>query len=132
MTGFFPAPKPTPTVKPPKAMRQRNKARHASEFARTMGSRARQKFVTSMLGCAACGSAELCDNAHVVEHEDGSEKGAGYKGSYREIAPLCRPRLENGEAYEGCHRFLHRAPAEFKAKYPAFNPIKAARETERR
>jgi hypothetical protein len=106
-------------------MRKVNKARAKSEEARCYGPPARHKFVT--LGpCAACGATELCDNAHVLGND-----GAGRKGSFKEIAPLCRPHLRRGETYEGCHAFSHRDPAGFRARYPKFSPTKAAAITER-
>ena len=127
-------PKPRPKLKAPKALKKVNRARKKLDDERVYGPPARRKFVT--LGpCAACGSTELCDNAHVLGND-----GAGRKQGYKSIAPLCRPRLEAwGDAsrggivtYEGCHAFSHRDPAGFRAKYPAFNPAKAARFTEKR
>ena len=126
---IFPVPKPKPSVKPPKRLAKVNKARKKLDDERVYGPPARRKFVSAMLGCAACGSTELCDNAHVLGND-----GAGRKQGYKTIAPLCRPRLAswcNG-LYEGCHAFSHRDPAGFRAKYPAFNPAKAARLTEKR
>ena len=131
MTTFSPAPKPAPTPKAPKGLRAANKARQKESDARAYGPPARRKLCT--LGpCSACGSTELCDNAHVIEHEDGSEKGAGYKGSAKEIAPLCRPRLSESEMYEGCHMALHRDPTGFKARFPQWNPRRAARDFQRK
>jgi hypothetical protein len=126
--SFNPCPKPISPPKAPKTMRKRNAARQTLEFKRTYHSRARQKFVT--LGpCAACGSTELCDNAHVLGTE-----GTGLKKGYKTIAPLCRPRLDrkNSAAYEGCHQLSHRDPEAFRMRYPKFNPERAARDTERR
>lgn len=127
MTTFSPCPKPAPKPKAPKGMRAVNKARASSEERRCYGPLARRKLVA--LGpCAACGKEVLCDNAHVLGND-----GAGRKGSYKEITSLCRPRLDrNGDAYEGCHAFSHRDPAGFRARYPDFNPKRAARLTEKR
>lgn len=131
MTLSTACPKPAPTPKAPKGLRAVNKARAKENDLRAYGPPARRKLVT--LGpCACCGADSLCDNAHVIEHEDGSTKGAGYKGGYREIAPLCRPWIRNGETYEGCHRFSHRDPEAFRVAFPNFNPKRAAREMQRK
>lgn len=137
MTGFFPAPKPMPTPKAPKSLRKINRARASAEEMRCYGPPARRKLVT--LGpCAACGSTELCDNAHVLGND-----GAGRKQGYKTITSLCRPRfataeeIRDGEVaangmWPGCHSVFDTAPAKFRARFPEFNAKKAARETERR
>lgn len=120
-------PKPTPKPKAPKGLRKVNRARKSADDLRVYGPPARRKLC--MLGpCAACSSTELCDNAHVLGND-----GAGRKGAFTGIAPLCRPRLDrNGNTYEGCHAFSHRDPAGFRARYPNFNAKKAARDFQRK
>ena len=106
-------------------MRKVNRARARDEFKRAYGSRARQKFV-NLMPCSACGVWGYSQNAHVLGNEGGSRKG-----HYTGIAPLCGPRPDHDGIYEGCHAFLHRDPAGFRAMFPTFNPAKAARQTER-
>ncbi len=62
-----------------------NRKRRVSEFVRCYRSKARVRFVRA-LPCAACGVHDPagCDNAHT---ENG---GAGRKGNYTTIIPLCR------------------------------------------
>jgi hypothetical protein len=126
MTTFSPAPKPRPTVKPPKGVNKVNKARKKLDDVRVYGPIPRRKLV-SLGPCSACGADALCDNAHVLGND-----GAGRKGSYKGIAPLCRPRPALGTIYEGCHAFSHRNPDAFRALFPDWNPKRAAAETERR
>ena len=118
-------PKPRPTVKAPKGLAKVNKARKKLDDIRVYGPIARRKLV-SMGPCQACGADALCDNAHVLGND-----GAGRKGNFKGIAPLCRPRPEGSMIYEGCHAFSHRDPAGFRARFPDWNPRKAARATQR-
>jgi hypothetical protein len=118
-------PKPRPTVKPPKGVNKVNKARKKLDDVRVYGSPARRKWI-SLQPCAACGVWGYSEGAHVL----GSE-GAGMKKSYKTIAALCSPRPEGCGVYEGCHAFSHRDPAGFRARFPDFNPKKAAAATEK-
>lgn len=129
MTGFYPAPKPRPSVKPPKGLRKVNKKRAGSEFARCYHSRARQKWV-NLLPCSACNIWGHSQNAH-VEGPD----GAGRKKGYKTIAPLCTVRFagEGGvEVWPGCHHLLDEQPEKFRRLFPEFNAKRAARATEKR
>ena len=107
-------------------MRKVNRVRARDEFKRTYGSRARQKFV-NLRACSACGVWGYSQNAHVLGVD-----GMGRKLGYKTIAPLCgvRPDGEGG-VYPGCHSRFDTAPADFRAKFPTYNPAKAARQTER-
>ena len=71
-------------------VRKVNPKRKASEFARCYGSKARVAFVKA-LPCAACGRQGQSENAHAFGD------GAGRKGPYTAILPLC------GD----CHRKQH-------------------------
>ena len=73
-----------------------NRKRKAREFARAYGSTARVEFVKA-LPCANCGIVGYSQNAHT---ENG---GAGRKGPYTSIIPLCGPHGFPGFIYEGCH-----------------------------
>ncbi len=71
----------------------RNAKRRASEFTRCFHSAERVEWI-SMRCCVACG-ARGCENAHTAGD------GAGRKGSYDKIIPLC-PQ---------CHRLQHQIGA---------------------
>jgi len=122
---FSPAPKPISAPRPPKGLRKENKTRAKNEFERCYLSRARQKFV-NLRACSACHVWGYSENAHVL-----GDGAAGMKGPYTSIAPLCSVRPDGNTIYEGCHRFSHRDPSAFRARFPDFNPRKAARETQR-
>ena len=77
-------------------VRKVNRPRKAREFARCYHSRERVEFVRS-LPCANCGIVGYSQNAHT---ENG---GAGRKGDYTTIIPLCGPHGFPGFIYEGCH-----------------------------
>jgi len=118
-------PKPVSLPKAPKGLRKENKARKRLDDARAYGPIARRKLVT--LGpCSACHADALCDNAHVLGND-----GMGKKQGYKSIAPLCRPRHDGSTIYEGCHAASHRDPAAFRARFPDWNPRKAARATQK-
>jgi hypothetical protein len=103
-----------------------NRARVAGEFKRTYHSRARQKFV-NLMPCAACGVWGHSQNAHVLGVD-----GAGRKGPYTSIAPLCGARFDGkGGVWPGCHHVFDTAPEKFRELFPTFNPAKAARATEK-
>lgn len=133
----YACPKPAPKPKAPKGLRKVNRARKSADDLRVYGPPARRKLVT--LGpCAACESTELCDNAHVLGPE-----GAGMKKGYKTITSLCRPRAATAEEIEGgwvgenamwpgCHYTFDEQPDVFRARFPHFNPAKAARETQRK
>jgi hypothetical protein len=71
-----------------------NRKRRTSEFARCYHSKERVAFVKS-LPCACCTDRLTgCDNAHT------RNGGAGRKGDYTTIVPLCR-------GARGCHRLHH-------------------------
>ena len=83
------------------APRKRGK-KHATEWARKYGSKARVAFVKS-LPCAACGIVGYSENAHVM-----GNGGMSRKGDADTIAPLCGPRplpISRG-LYPGCHRLV--------------------------
>lgn len=104
-----PLPRPTkpiarsaikPRTKRPKA---RNVKRHAGEWARAYGSKARVAFVKS-LACRVSGCMDgPVENAHTVNG------GMGRKADANTIVPLCRAH----------HRFLHQhGPVAFAASFP--------------
>lgn len=104
----------------------KRKGRSASEYARIYGSPSRVKFVKS-LPCCACGVVGWSVNAHLTPI---GEKGTGYKGHHRFIAPLCNRR---GWFWpiRSCHILYDDYPSEFQVSYPDFDPEKASAETQR-
>jgi hypothetical protein len=67
-------------------------------------------------------------NAHVLGVD-----GAGIKGPYMSIAPLCGVRpCPDGSVNQGCHRMYDEFPETFRALFPTFNAKRAARETQRK
>ncbi len=124
--SFNPCPKPIAPPKAPKRLNKVNRARVADNFKRCYHSRARQKLV-NLMACSACGTWGFSENAHVLGVD-----GASLKGPYKSVAPLCGPRPDGSDVYEGCHRLSHRDPAAFRERYPTFNPRKAARQAESR
>jgi len=138
MTHFSPCPKPvrvervysryssipvtTPKIKKGGKPRAYNKQRQAKEMPRKYGSSHRRKFVRS-LDCSACGASGFSQNAHV--HKIGA--GAGRKGSFMGIAPLCGPRY----TLSGCHNQFDEHRSDFDRRFPWYNPEVIAAETER-
>lgn len=108
--------------KPLKRTRVKKKPRSKEDTARIYGPSGRIQFVQS-LACAACGIKGFSVNAHLTPK---GEKGTGYKGHYRFIAPLCGERF----MLIGCHRLYDEYPMLFKAEHPGFDPEKAAAETQ--
>lgn len=107
-----PLPRPTKpiarsAIKPRTARpKARNVKRHAGEWARAYGSKARVAFVKS-LGCCVSGCMDgPVENAHTVNG------GMGRKADANTIVPLCRAH----------HRFLHQhGPLGFAASFPLRN-----------
>lgn len=104
-----PLPRPTKPIarsaiksrakRPPK----RNVKRQQSEFARTVHSRARQRFVSG-LNCVVNTCMDGPCHGHHIENG-----GMGRKGPYTSIVPLCPAH----------HRFLHQhGPLGFAASFP--------------
>jgi len=123
---FHPAPKPAPTVKPPKGLRKKNTARVAENFKRAYGSIARVKFV-NLRHCAACGAWGYSENAHLLGNDGGSRKG-----HFTTIGPLCGVRPDDqGGVYQGCHNLFDEHGDEFAARFPTFNPRRVAAKTQR-
>lgn len=103
------------TTRPPRV----NRKRQASEFARTVHSRARQRFVSS-LPCVVAACAEGPCHGHHIENG-----GMSRKADYTRIVSLCPSH----------HRFLHHhGPVTFAASFPLRNGwtlVDWATETER-
>lgn len=91
------------------------------EKERTYGTRERRAFVRA-LPCCACGVEGFSQNAHVVK----IDAGAGRKGSYLGIAPLCGSRILN----DGCHHAFDEHRSTFYRKHPWFDAHAAASYTE--
>lgn len=108
------------TISAPKKVRSR-RARSKGERERIYGPKGRVEFVKS-LPCAACGVVGYSENAHLTPK---GEKGTGYKGDCRFIAPLCA-----GPYSPRCHMLFDSFHSTFAAKFPAFSPAKAAAECE--
>lgn len=67
-----------------------------------------QATLARSLPCCACGLVGWSEAAHVT--------GRGAGGKTKDIAPLCGPRIDQGE--EGCHRESHRIGIKtFEAKW---------------
>lgn len=79
--------------RPPRRVNGKRKTR---EWTRAYGSKERVAFVKS-LACANCGIVGYSQNAHT------KNGGAGRKGDYTTIIPLCGPHGFPGFIYEGCH-----------------------------
>ncbi len=123
---FSPVPKPTKAEqKPRKPVKTVNRKRKATEFIRCYHSEARVEFVRN-LPCVVCG-AIFCENSHITNG------GAGRKGAYRKIVPLC---FNMYAPQDGCYREGHHAESHrigiksFAAKYHLDLPA-LAEETER-
>lgn len=126
---------PFSTIASPRKAARKSK-RKPSEFARIYGSKARVEWVKS-LPCGACYVAGYTENAHLTPK---GEKGTGYKGHHRFIAPLCGPRplvgyhyhqlYMEGGLYIGCHRLRAEYPVTFAVCFPGFNPERAAAQTQ--
>lgn len=103
------------TKRPPRV----NRKRQSSEFARTVHSRARQRFVSS-LPCVVDSCAEGPCHGHHIENG-----GLSRKADYTRIVSLCPSH----------HHFLHQhGPVTFAASFPLRNGwtlVDWARETER-
>lgn len=96
-----------------------NRKRKQSAFARQYGSKARVAWVKS-LPCAACGVTGFSENAHLLGND-----GAGRKGPYTEIGPLCSTRF-----LAGCHAMYDTQRSAFNICFPTFNAERVAAETE--
>lgn len=122
-------PRPTAPIArgapPPRGSRppRKNAERQAREWPRKYGSRARVRFVCT-LPCAACGYAG--DYPRQNAHTPDPDAGAGRKGSYRSIIPLCGPChrkqddvnggwLAIGMTAESCRRAADQTEALFQA-----------------
>ena len=84
------------------------------------------EFVKS-LKCAACGVVGYSENAHVL-----GNGGLSRKGDYTGIAPLCGPHIDPSHPGIdiGCHRHYDDYLADFYRDFSAFDPAKAAAETQ--
>lgn len=113
-----------------------NRKRKQSAFARQYGSKERVAFVKS-LPCAACGVIGFSENAHLLGND-----GAGRKGPYTSIGPLCgrirtyaigNPTVQRHWAYielRGCHQLYDEHRDVFTLFYPTFNAERVATDTE--
>lgn len=114
-----------------KRTRIKKKPRSKEDTARIYGPRGRIQFVQS-LPCAACGIKGFSVNAHLTPK---GEKGTGYKGHYRFIAPMCGASPERevafGTIYVGCHTLYDEHRPVFRTFFPDFDPVKAAADCER-
>lgn len=97
------------------------KPRKASETVRIYGSDERIEFV-KLLPCEGCGIEGFSENAHVC-----GNGGTGRKADYTTIAPLCGRK---GPTLPGCHFLFDEKPWEFRIRFPDFDPIAAAAQTE--
>ena len=82
-------------------VKRANRARKASEFARTYHSKERVAFVKSLPCCVCFYSHDPSDNAHI------KTGGTGRKADAKYIVPLCRT----------CHRKLHQMGQGTFARY---------------
>lgn len=92
------------------------------EIIRSMGTPERRRFVAS-LPCAACGVVGFSVSAHLLGND-----GRGRKKDCTTTGPLCRSRT----GVEGCHDLRDTKPWEFTRRYPDFNPVDVAEETQRK
>lgn len=109
-------------VQPKRSAGIKRKSRSAKDFRRIYGSKQRVEFVKS-LPCAACHAVGYSENAHVAP---ASEKGTGYKAGFLWIVPLCGDLPGD----YGCHTMRDERRGEFDARFPDFDPVRAAAETE--
>ncbi len=99
----------------------------AKETTRSMGTKARRKFVAS-LPCAACGVVGYSVNAHLL-----GNGGMGRKKDHTTIGPLCGPRPNRYSRkliFEGHHRLYDEDRRAFDLDQPTFNAERVAAETE--
>lgn len=104
--------------KPP---RKQSKKRFA-EVTRTMGSDDRRRHVRG-LPCSACGVEGFSVNAHLLGVE-----GMSLKKPAETIGPLCADRI----GVEGCHALYDRRRWEFDARFPDYDAVAVAAQTQSR
>ena len=105
----------------PRSGRPKSKPRSAKQRARIYGPKGRAKFVRS-LACAACHVDGWSVNAHLLGND-----GLSRKQGFATIGPLCQSRYD----VVGCHELYDRFRSLFTARYPTFDALRVADDTER-
>lgn len=105
---------------PPKPIKKKNVERSAEAFAWAYCCVERVQLVQGQ-PCKACGRLGFSVNAHVMGND-----GARRKGHYTTVTSLCG----FDGAVIGCHELHDEHHEDFVARFPDFDPAKAAAETE--
>jgi hypothetical protein len=103
-----------------------NPKKTAKRLERTHGPKARREW-THTLPCAACGILGYSVAAHVL-----GNGGMGRKRDASTTAPLCAPHYDGWNGFTfGCHARFDHHRRDFDARFPDFDPERAAAETEK-